>query len=62
MSKAALARGLGLCYVACTVVTNWAVGKFPSEIAMAGMKRDLVAGMDKVKTLLTRVLPTLDTA
>jgi 5'-methylthioinosine phosphorylase len=62
MPEAALARELGLRYAACAVVANWAAGKVPGEITMTEIERNLVAGMNKVKTLLTRVIATLDPA
>jgi len=60
MPEAALARELGLRYAACAVVANWAAGKVPGEITMAEIERNLVGGMEQVKTLLTRVISTLD--
>ena len=62
MPEAALARELGLRYAACAVVANRAAGKVPGEITMAEIERNLVEGMDKVKTLLARVIPMLDAA
>jgi 5'-methylthioinosine phosphorylase len=62
MPEAALARELGLSYAACAVVANRAAGKVPGEITMAEIERNLVEGMDKVKTLLARVIPMLDAA
>ena len=60
MPDAALARELGLSYAACAVVANRAAGKVPGEITMAEIERNLVEGMDKIKTLLARVIPMLD--
>ena len=62
MPEAALARELGLCYATCAVVANRAAGKVPGEITMAEIERNLIEGMDKVKTLLARVIPMLDAA
>jgi 5'-methylthioinosine phosphorylase len=62
MPEAALARELGLSYAACAVVANRAAGKVPGEITMAEIERNLVEGMDKIKTLLARVIPMLDAA
>ena len=56
MPEAALARELGLRYAACAVVANRAAGKVPGQITMAEIERNLVAGMEQVKKLLTRVL------
>ena len=60
MPEAALARELGLRYATCAVVANRAAGKVPGEITMAEIERNLVGGMERVKTLLARVIPTLD--
>jgi 5'-methylthioinosine phosphorylase len=60
MPEAALARELGLCYAACAVVANRAAGKAPGEITMAEIERNLAGGMERIKTLLARVIPTLD--
>ncbi|MDG4548936.1 MAG: S-methyl-5'-thioinosine phosphorylase [Candidatus Contendobacter sp.] len=60
MPEAALARELGLCYAACAVVANRAAGKVPGVITMAEIERNLVAGMDQVRSLLTQVIPMLD--
>lgn len=57
MPEAALAREIGLCYATCTVVANWAAGKGEGEITMKEIERHLRSGMDKVKTLLSQVIP-----
>lgn len=62
MPEAALARELDLRYAACAVVANRAAGKAAGEITMAEIERNLVESMDKVKTLLARVIPALDPA
>ncbi len=62
MPEAALARELGLRYAACAVVANWAAGKAAGEITMAEIERNLTSGMERLKTLLTRVIPTLESA
>ncbi|HRD49609.1 MAG: S-methyl-5'-thioinosine phosphorylase [Candidatus Competibacter sp.] len=62
MPEAALARELGLRYAACAVVANRAAGKAAGEITMAEIEQNLVESMGKVKTLLARVIPTLDPA
>lgn len=62
MPEAALARELDLRYAACAVVANRAAGKAAGEITMAEIERNLVESMGKVKTLLARVIPTLDPA
>lgn len=60
MPEAALARELGLRYATCAVVANRAAGKAPGEITMAEIERNLAGGMERVKSLLARVIPTLD--
>ncbi|MFO1371114.1 MAG: S-methyl-5'-thioinosine phosphorylase [Candidatus Competibacteraceae bacterium] len=60
MPEAALARELELRYATCAVVANWAAGKGAGEITMAEIERNLVEGVDKVKALLTQVIPMLD--
>ncbi len=61
MPEAALARELGLRYAACAVVANWAAGKTVGVITMAEIEKNLVEGMAKVKALLARLIPTLET-
>jgi purine nucleoside phosphorylase len=56
MPEAALAREIGLCYATCAVVANWAAGKSEGVITMEAIQRQLVRGMDKVKTLLSQVM------
>lgn len=63
MPEAALARELGLRYATCAVVANRAAGKVPGVmITMTEIERNLIEGMDKVKTLLARVIPLLSEA
>ncbi len=59
MPEAALARELGLCYASCAVVANQAAGRGPREITMQDIEHHLALGMDKVRTLLEHVIPTL---
>ncbi len=59
MPEAALARELGLCYASCAVVANQAAGRGPSQITMQDIEHNLALGMDKVRTLLEHVIPTL---
>lgn len=61
MPEASLARELGLHYAACAVVANWAAGKAVGAITMAEIERNLASGMEQVKKLLARVIPTLET-
>jgi len=59
MPEAALARELGLCYASCAVVANQAAGRGPSKITMQDIEHNLSIGMDKVRTLVEHVIPTL---
>ncbi len=59
MPEAALARELELEYATCAVVANWAAGRAPGTITMEDIDRNLKSGMEKVKRLLTEVIPTL---
>jgi 5'-methylthioinosine phosphorylase len=56
MPEAALAREIELCYATCAVVANWAAGKSEQQITMEEIQRQLVGGMDKVKTLLRHAI------
>ncbi len=56
MPEAALARELGLCYASIAVVANWAAGKSDEEITMAMIEENLLAGMEKVRALLERII------
>ncbi|MCC6196404.1 MAG: 5'-methylthioadenosine phosphorylase, partial [Burkholderiales bacterium] len=58
MPEAALARELGLPYVAICVVVNHAAGRGDSagEVSMDGISRVLEAGMDKVRALLDHIV------
>lgn len=59
MPEAALARELDLEYATCAVVANWAAGRAPGTITMAEIDRNLKSGMERVKKLLTAVIPKL---
>jgi 5'-methylthioadenosine phosphorylase len=58
MPEAALARELGLPYVAICVVVNHAAGRGDSagEVSMEGISQVLETGMDKVRALLDHVV------
>src|SRR5260221_7873679 len=64
MPEAALARELGLPYVAICVVVNHAAGRGDSArtISMEGIAGVLETAMDKVRTLLDHVVPLALTA
>jgi len=61
MPEAALARELGLAYVAICVVVNHAAGRGDSatEISMEGITQVLESGMDKVRALLDHVVTSM---
>ncbi len=59
MPEAALARELGLEYASCAVVANWAAGKAAGIISMADIDRTLKTGMERVKRLLTHLIPAV---
>jgi 5'-methylthioinosine phosphorylase len=52
MPEAALARELGMNYVAVAVVANWAAGKTEGEITMAEIEQNLHKGMANAAELL----------
>lgn len=56
MPEAALARELGLSYASLALVVNPAAGKAGGVITMAQIDAALKTGMDKVKSILARVL------
>jgi len=56
MPEAALARELGLCYAACTVVANWAAGRGDEVITMEEIETHLKAGMQQVRAMLHEVV------
>ena len=60
MPEAALARELELEYAACAVIANWAAGRGDAgEISMAEIERNLAVGMERVRTMLSRLVPKL---
>jgi 5'-methylthioadenosine phosphorylase len=61
MPEAALAREVGLPYVAICVVVNHAAGRGDStqEVSMEGITQVLESGMDKVRALLDYVAPLI---
>lgn len=59
MPEAALAREMDLCYATCAVIANQAAGRGTREITMQDIEHNLNLGIDKVRTLLEAVIPTL---
>lgn len=58
MPEAVLAKEIGLCYAACSVVANHAAGRgeMPREITMEDIEANLRVGMDRVKALLEKTI------
>jgi 5'-methylthioinosine phosphorylase len=56
MPEASLAREAGLDYACCAVVANWAAGKSASEITMAEIEANLVAGMTDLALILRHLV------
>lgn len=56
MPEAALARELHLCYASCAVVSNWAAGKSTQSISMIEIEKNLIQGMEQMKSLLVALL------
>ncbi|MEW8460833.1 MAG: S-methyl-5'-thioinosine phosphorylase [Candidatus Thiodiazotropha endolucinida] len=56
MPEAALAREFNLCYASCAVMSNWAAGKSEGSISMGDIEKNLIKGMDHVKSLLVELL------
>ncbi len=59
MPEAALARELGLDYVSCCVVANWAAGRGEGEITMQAIEANLISGMEKLRRVLEMTIPRL---
>lgn len=59
MPETALARELGLSYACCAVVANWAAGLHSAAITMDDIDRNLRVGMDRVRSLLGKLIPKL---
>jgi 5'-deoxy-5'-methylthioadenosine phosphorylase len=60
MPEAALAREFNLCYASCAVVSNWAAGKSADSISMRDIEKNLIHGMELVKSLLVELLRLRD--
>jgi purine nucleoside phosphorylase len=58
MPEAGLARELGLQYVCCAVVVNWAAGVGSGDIH-AEIKTCIEEGMGKARRLLEKLVPEL---
>ena len=59
MPEAVLARELELCYATCAVVVNKAAGLGLGPITMQEIEQTVTQGMEKVRTLLENVVPSL---
>ena len=58
MPEAALARELGLCYVCCAFVVNWAAGKGEGEIHMTEIESNVAACSSDIGRILTALART----
>jgi 5'-deoxy-5'-methylthioadenosine phosphorylase len=56
MPEAALAREFNLCYASCAVISNWAAGKVDQSISMDDIEKNLIEGMELVKSLIVELL------
>ena len=59
MPEAVLARELELCYATCAVVVNKAAGLGLGPITMQEIEQTVTQGMEKVRTLLEYIVPSL---
>ncbi len=59
MPEAALARELGVCYATIAVVANRAAGRAEGPLTMEDIERNLVIGMERVRTLLEHAIPLI---
>ena len=59
MPETALARELGINYVSCSLVVNWAAGKSCESITMKMIDDNLKEGICKVNTLLAKGIPRI---
>lgn len=56
MPEASLAREMNLCYASCSVVANWGAGKGELPISMKEIEKNLIEGMEQVKSLLVALM------
>ncbi len=56
MPEASLARELGIEYVCCALVVNWAAGKTDEIITMEIIENNLSAGLGKIQSLIARFI------
>ncbi|MEE8321592.1 MAG: S-methyl-5'-thioinosine phosphorylase [Gammaproteobacteria bacterium] len=61
MPEAALARELGINFVSCSLVVNWAAGKSSEPITMKVIEDNLKKGIGDVRKLLANVIPEIAT-
>lgn len=59
MPEAALARELAMAYACCAVVANWGAGVHGETVSMEQIEATLKDGMEKVRRLLSHVVPLL---
>ena len=56
MPEAALARELEICYACCAVIANRAAGRGDGLITMDAIEKNLVAGMERVRSILSSAM------
>ena len=59
MPEAALAREQELCYASISVVANLAAGRGEEELTMDVIEKNLNSGMERVRKLIEKVIPTI---
>lgn len=59
MPEAALARELHIEYASICVVANWAAGLSDEEITMEAIEACLIEGMEKVRKIVTHLIPSI---
>jgi len=59
MPEAALARELDICYACIAVVANQAAGRASEEITMDMINKNLSIGIDTVRNVLAKVIPSI---
>ncbi len=56
MPEAALARELEICYACCAVIANRAAGRGDGPITMDEIEKNLLAGMERVRAILSSIM------
>ena len=61
MPEASIARELGLCYATIAVSANDAAGRHSGPLEMEGILNNVAKGMDVVRSILVKLLKSVDT-